>query len=252
MTASSRLIRSPHRQASSRSPARGADGFTVELLGARGVGKSTLARLLAAELRAMDLLAVPTFAPGVRAKLSRHLTTLGDRSRFIYSSLAWRPLSARDLKTFRKRYRRLRLRSVTPYQGRGVHLFDEGVFQLIMELQAKTAQKDIRRIARRLSTLLPSPDLVIVVEASDETIAARRRMRGNARDLLRPEVAPWERAALTHTRTLLAELEAAGHQEVLVVTNDEERSPAEIASELAEYFALRYFHRAPAALAAGD
>ena len=219
--------------------------LTVELVGARGVGKSTLRRHLAEELNSRNLLTHSHMAPDVRSRLTRHLTTLGDRSRFVWSSLAWRPLSSRELRNLRKRYRRLRFAAVAPGPGVGIRLVDEGVFQLIMEIQAKTAQKDIRKIARRIARLVPAPDLVILVEASEETIASRRRMRANAGDILRPQVAPWERVALDHTKALLTDLAGSGRgPELLVLDNDRNLNPRLTATRIANELEYRYRRQA--------
>ena len=218
--------------------------FVVELVGARGVGKSTLAQLLLAELRNRNLAAGSALSPRLSDKVARHLSTLVDRGRFTFTSVIWRPLSVRDLRTFRKRYRRLRLSSVKPANSPGIDLLDEGVFQLIMELQAKTAQKDIRRIADTMSHLIPFPDLVVVLEDTDDAIEQRRRMRANAGDLLRPRVVPWELSALDHTKSLLADLRVSGTgPDVIVVKNSDPSGLIRTAARLAGDLAARYGKR---------
>lgn len=215
--------------------------LVVELLGARGVGKSTLARLLLAELRKRNLAAEPTLSPGIGNKIARQLITLVDRGRFTYTSLSWRPQTARHLKTFRKRYRRLRLGATGKLDRSGIQLVDEGVFQLIMELHAKTAQKDIWKIADHMANLAAFPDVVVVVEDTEAAIEQRRRMRGNAGDTLRPRVASWERSALHHTKGLLTELAASGAgPEVLTIRNGDPRRLMRATSELADGLAHHY------------
>lgn len=217
------------------------DPLVVELLGPRGVGKSTLTELVLAELRSKNLAIEATLPPGLGPKVGRQLVTLADRLRFFATALAWRPPSVRDLQAFRKRYRRLRL-SATVFSGRsGIRLIDEGVFQLIMELQAKTAQKDVWRIAERLSGLVTFPDLVLLVEAPEEAIEERRRRRGNKGDVLRPRVVSWERAALGHTRALLSYLAASGAgPELIVVNNSVGETLTSTAAKIANELATRY------------
>lgn len=215
--------------------------LVVELLGARGVGKSTLAGLLSAELRDRNLAAEPVLSPALGNKIARQLLTLVDRGRFTYTSLTWRPQTARHLRTFRKRYRRLRLNATGRLDCSGIQLVDEGVFQLIMELHAKTAQKDVWTIAEHMADLVPFPDVVVIVEDTEAAIEQRRKSRANAGDVLRPRVAPWERSALRHTKSMLIELTANGvGPEVLIVRNGDSHRLIRTATELANDLTVRY------------
>jgi nucleoside-triphosphatase THEP1 len=227
--------------------------LVVELLGARGVGKSTLAEFLLSELKTRNLVVERSVSRRIADKVARQLFTLVDRWRFLYSSVAWRPLSRRDARTLRKRYRRLAL-SALSYSGRsGIYLIDEGVFQLIMELQAKTAQKDAWRIVDRIARLITFPDIVIVVEAAEEVIEERRRLRANPGDILRPRVVTWERAALTNTKKLLTSLGENGcGPDVIVIKNGDYASLSRAAAKLADDIAARYQRRSESHRATPD
>lgn len=175
-----------------------------------------------------------------RDKVTIEIATVFTRWRSNLDFLRWRPSSLDDLKTFRKRFRRFQVRMRRYARGSGVYLVDEGVFQLMLVLFQKTAQRDMNLISRTLMRYLPLPDLVVFVKAPEETIEARRRLRGNARDRIRPKVTSAGREARRQLEALLrARAQRDGHPDLIVVNNDDrgslERAASEISSRITRH-----------------
>lgn len=212
-----------------RRSTRSAPSIVVEISGPRGVGKSTFADLLRAELIKLhvehDQLA-PVRTPD---KTMFWLCGLFWRlhARSIWAR--WRPVSSEELRLFQRRYWRYRYRSWRFSCSPGIHILDEGVYQLMLMLQAKTSQKDLRFISERLRRLVPFPEVIIFLSASEEAIKYRRLERANARDRLKPEVSTAGREAIRALRRLLEQLPSDQGQVFFVQSLD--RSGLELAAE---------------------
>lgn len=207
--------------------------LVVEFTGARGVGKSTLANLVRAELQSRN---VPynRFGPlGQYGKVRLWLSGVAAHARFWILCMSWRPTSWSEMRVIQNRFRKYRFRMRRYSEASGIILLEEGIFQLMMMLHAKSAQKKMSLIADQLGRLVPFPDLVVFVGASEEAIEARRLARGNRRDLLKPQVSTAGRAALTDLKNLLAEMSLADGALVMWVTNRDLTSLGAAAAEVA-------------------
>lgn len=210
--------------------------FLVEVTGPRGVGKSTFVGLLKEELTELQL-PYNRLAP----------VSIGDRAVFglnqlfgrFYTRMLWSqwcPVSIEERRIFQRRLWRYRYRLWRFAKFPGVHIFDEGIYQLMLSLYAKTDQEDVGEISRKLRSMVRFPDLIIFLSASEEAIRLRRGERGNTRDRLKPVISPAGRAAMAVMRTLLEDLPNADGEVVFVESVDRaalQRSAAEAAALIA-------------------
>jgi deoxyadenosine/deoxycytidine kinase len=199
------------------------------------VGKSTLASMVRSELEKRKVTLNRHKELRFRDKALIELSSLPHRWRSNLDFLTWRPFSLADLRTLRRRFRRFQVHTRRWANSSGVYLVDEGVCQLMLVVHQKTAQKDMPVISRTLAKYLPFPDIVIYVKASKEVIEARRRMRGNARDMLRLRTTRAGREGRRRLADLLSRLARADRNFSLIeVHNDDLDTLEQTASEVAD------------------
>ena len=196
--------------------------FVVEISGARGVGKSTLGAQLAVELSARGIECHRTRPPQEASRLAARLFSLVDEIRALWLFGRWRPESLGELRKLQRRYRRLRQTLPRDRSSGGVYIVDEGVWHLAMTVYIKTARKDMGPIAAILRQSLPFPDMVVLVEGSDASLATRRGRRDNRGDRRQPRLNEAGRRGLRQL-TLLLEHQALQESRFryLVVESDD-------------------------------
>ena len=217
--------------------------FVVELTGARGVGKSTVAAALKLELRERGI----DCDPRVRRRL---LNRLRDRVRGAFltgtallSFTGWRPASVTELSKLLRRYRSLCMAMGRADEHGGVHVIDEGLCHLALTTYIKTANKDMISLFGELARRVRLPDVVVLVVGSEEVVAQRRSQRSNAGDRRTPRVSLEGQLAL---RALEDALEAtqAGEPDLTYLRIDNEfqdgrRAAKLIADTIARQLAAR-------------
>jgi hypothetical protein len=147
-------------------------GLVVEFVGRAGVGKTTIARRCLELLAARDLSAAEVL--GWRIPWRRRFDP---RSLAVAIRAAWAlriPLSPRALATVGGVYKELVKLEYAHMLGQIV-VFDQGLFQRLEGLK-RLRLPDERRRRPYLAALrgAPLPDLLVMVTASPETLAARR------------------------------------------------------------------------------
>jgi thymidylate kinase len=212
----------------------------VEFTGARGVGKSTLVELVRSELEKRGV-AHDRYRPlSLGGKLLLRLASIVPFWRSTYTFIRWRPVSFSWLRKFQRRFRAIHFRSWRYQRQPGVYLLDEGVFQLMMVLNGKTAQKDMNLIASALQRIARFPDMAVLVQASEEAIAERRKKRGNQGDQLKPKLSVEGRSAYFRLRDFLHSSAASDcDAELISIDNRDEASLPEQAKRVADSIICR-------------
>ncbi|HEX7003907.1 MAG TPA: hypothetical protein VF168_06955 [Trueperaceae bacterium] len=212
--------------------------FLVEAVGPRGVGKSTFVRFLRDRLQALgvehDRLTPVRATQRAGFRLFRSVGSLYTRP--LWTS--WAPLTREDLLIHEKRFWHYRYQTWRIDRSPGLHLLDEGIFQLILTLTVRMPLQDPARVEKRLRRLVRFPDLVLFVHAPEEEIRARRKLRGNSRDQLRLKVSPAGTAATRAVREALERLQP-GRGEVLFVESSDLESLRRRAEEVADLIVER-------------
>ncbi|MGH8503932.1 MAG: hypothetical protein ACREVE_15995 [Gammaproteobacteria bacterium] len=155
-----------------------------EFVGARGVGKSTLAELVSNELRHRQIACNQARPPRFGAGLARQLSSYVDWLRAYHAVRKFRPSTPLRLHKLTERYcgglqsgwRRFERDSE-------VVLLSVGIFQTIYMLHMHAAEKDMTAICGVLLRQVRTPDVVVFIEASEQAIEERRKRRGEARDV---------------------------------------------------------------------
>lgn len=182
-----------------------------EFVGARGVGKSTLAELVSNELRHRQINCNQAAAPRFGASLTSQLRNYVNWLRAYHTISKFCPNTRLQLHKLTERYcgdlqsgwRRFERNS-------DIVLLSVGIFQTIYMLHVHTAQKDMAAICRVLLRQVRAPDVVVFIEASEHAIEERRKRRGEVRDLRNPsEITPKEREGLQCLKATLQALMAA-------------------------------------------
>jgi AAA domain len=158
--------------------------FVVEFVGHRGVGKSTLTSEVVRQLRDRGapcnrLESLPPFR-NLTVRLHYYVSLVKG---FVVVATR-RPISWTELCRSAKAYGALTRRLSLHRRSAGIHVLDEGVFQVSAMIQKSTRQPDLVSICRVLLRQVGHPNLVVVVEASRGAIEARRKLRGRPRDRL--------------------------------------------------------------------
>ena len=205
------------------------ESLIVEVAGPRGVGKSTFVELLLVELRSRQVHHNQLEPFGTLRRLAFWLGSSVGRA---YTRTVWprlRPLTREEIRIFQRRFWRYRFRLLRFRSSPGVHVVDEGIYQLLLMLTVKSTVDDPAQIADRLRRMTRFPDLVIFLTASETEISARRRLRGNARDLKKPVMSPASLEALQKVTAMLQQLPRSYGESVLVESVD--RSALQSAAE---------------------
>lgn len=217
--------------------------LVCEFVGARGVGKSTMAELVMSEVRRRQFRCNRLRPFGLSDKLAVELGGHLNLLRAFHTIRQLRPVSRQQLYKLSRRY-------CGVLQGEGrrferdcdIILLPVGVFQMIYMLHMHTAQKDMLALSRTLLRQVSPPDLVVLIEAPEQAIEHRRKLRGEARDLRNPpQVTAIENEALSGLKETLKRLakEPAAGLEYLAVINEARDSMAATAIRIADTIAQK-------------
>jgi hypothetical protein len=222
--------------------------MVVEFAGARAVGKSTLAPLVEAELRARGVALGGHARLGVVERLLVRLRTLRPRRAVRATVRSWAP-SSLDERSFDRRLTRYLHRMHRYGRRPGVHVLAGGIGQMMMSVYAQTAQRDLVTVWNAFAAVLPLPDVVVVLEASPEEIAQRRARRGAAGDKAFPQLTPREQAAVAALRSALTAGPALRRGVACAAARAHDDLPG-LASEVADLIVARLPRECTAAPAA--
>jgi hypothetical protein len=216
----------------------------VEFVGAAGVGKTFLSLAVAAELAKR----------GIPATLFRSIPVPSSRLRKAQAWLraAWtaglsRPRTLRALRAQTIHIARHQLRWEDAHEERQVLLCDEGFFHRLRAFHRNSRGMKMTEIADRLARRIAVGDVVVVVQASVETIRARRvarDKRGDKTDL---------DAVLADVRLMEESLETVLHvkssvrPELRVLVVDAETDQHVIVDRIASAAAEAYLKQRPRA-----
>lgn len=197
----------------------------IETVGARGVGKSSLARFVVEELKARELASAQIPTIGLLARLHLAITrrSAERRSHRVFSSRG--AVSPHELLELRRRFARYWIWMARVARGQGVFLLDEGLFQIIMMLHIfanEGPETDMWVTYRELAELAPLPDVVVFVTASPAEIEKRRLIRANAGDMAKPRLSARGLRGLAQLRAFLVEMASSdtGPSVVFVENSD--------------------------------
>ncbi len=167
-------------------------GIVIEFLGVPGVGKTTLARRLAADLQTHGYRAafVGMDSPAELGRWAKLLRHLGEIAPYLIAEprQAWRALAllrhfpqpglAASLSQLRYWLRTMAL--ARRWAGAAeVAILDQGYFQGLFSWALPCGDLDPRVLAAALE-VMPRPQLLVVVTASTEVVRARLRGRNAA------------------------------------------------------------------------
>ena len=219
----------PHMERGVRRPA-----FVVELVGARGVGKSTVAAAIELELRARGIApdATPPRRPLQRLENRIRSTLMAWASR--RSFLRWRPESAAELRKLVRRYRSLCDAMAEADQHGGVHVIDEGLCHLALTAYVKTRNKDMEALYAALRRRVRAPDMVVHVVGSEDVVAERRRLRSKPGDRRTPRLNAEGRQALRAFERLLESLQASSAGLAYVTLRNDDPDVRRAAAQIVE------------------
>lgn len=210
-------------------------------MGLRGVGKSTLAGEVGKILRELGTTCNRLEPAGLARKLALRLESYRRLATGFALVARRQPVSWTELRRCARAYRAVGQRLAQCRRASGVHVIDEGVFQLGAMIHLGTRRQDVGMICDSLLRRLPPPDLVVVVEASRETIEARRRLRGNSGDLRYKHVSAAAARSQDELKAILRRLSLAGPGlGYLEVVNDEGTTPRAAAAPVAALVLERY------------
>jgi deoxyadenosine/deoxycytidine kinase len=191
--------------------ASGSGSFVVEIAGQKGVGKSTLGAAISQEARSRGLPLGGESDEGFLVRAYRKLEFVVEQARSFVRAGKLRPDSFSlwwDVASCHERAcRRLRRAQRTG----GLQLVDEGVFQSFAIIHVLFgSHREMARIGEAFLRPSRIPDLVLVIVASDQTVARRREQRGRPRDADHLEVTAEQKAAVSSLIESLPRWEAAG------------------------------------------
>jgi thymidylate kinase len=166
-------------------------GLSVEFLGLPGAGKSGVSKRVAEILESQGHSVVDTNYELThrRGARTRRLRKLG----YILRELAFHPVyaarSARAIAATRQSTVSDLGGAVANWlfvsdlvrgggRSRTIHLLDEGIFQALWSVGFGAASGDWPGVARAAGAGFPAPDVVVLVNASAETVLRRLRARG--------------------------------------------------------------------------
>ena len=205
----------------------------AEFTGLSAVGKSTLTPLVLRELRARGAMAR-------RATATRATTKVA----IAWSAgLAWLrvwvalgPRRARRVRGSGFGFRLWRYLRRMELFGRleGVHIVDGGLTRLLMTLHMTGAQRDLHAAWACFGPWLATPDLVVVIEGSDDEISLRRQARGTGNDLLAPRPTEAEKDALEQLKTALKAVAGSAPGLELIVVDNVHGDELRVATQIAD------------------
>lgn len=233
-------------------------GLSVEFLGLPGVGKSAVshrvAEILAAHRVPVDqpsyrlahgsawpvrfsrklahVLREVTLHPASAVRATRVIIASGQPSMTLTVKMLFNWLLISDLIRQGRR-------------TRGVHLYDQGVFQGLWSIGLDGHEGSIDDTARRLAARLPRPDLVTLVEASLQSVQKRLDQRPGLESRMdslhreRPHILARAATLLKATQATIGELrDPSGRPRFVAIENetpdDLEREAERLASMLQE------------------
>lgn len=152
----------------------------VEFTGIAGVGKSTLFDEICKSLQKRDLQYDNLKLINVKKINLANIILL---LKSLYLTFL---ISPKTFVGFKKTFRNIashQIRCNSANDKVGLHISDEGIFHKIREFNRNSKEKSMTEIANKLFKYISIPDIVIVVEASADTIFYRRTKRNRANDV---------------------------------------------------------------------
>ena len=241
------------------------NGFIVEFLGLPSVGKTTLSNLVAEILRRRGLPVLQPYARKARGVGSVFLKLWGLTlyTNFVIRNPKFAFLSSRailasgqrsnadlrnvlltwlDISALMQRYR----------QAISICVIDQGIFQALWSIGFSGEKTDLFDIAKKLQALIPTPHMVVVIEASLATIERRLSDRTEDNSRLSKWI-PREPDLLLRSRELLEKTKAIAKflsvqredMQFLVIDNDRDEALERNAKRIADalLIALNQKHR---------
>ena len=208
--------------------------LVVEFMGARGVGKSTLVASVREELQRRKLSSETSPIEPVTGTLEK-LLEIPSRFRFRRFLERLQLTEPADVRLYERRFLRYGRRLRASSGDSDLVVMDEGMFQLLMMLVIRTGVEEASEIARELKSLVHFPDAVVFVRALPQTIEARRKLRGNAGDLLKPRISERGHRGLRSMERHLLANDSTKH---LLVDTDGPTTLTEVAGEVVDRLAL--------------
>jgi deoxyadenosine/deoxycytidine kinase len=152
----------------------------VEFVGAAGAGKSFIASKLCDELDRRRVRAMNLVDARIRKLDFRNYLII------LHASLVALRIFPRSIvlhKKAIKRLAKLTIRRKTIASNTKVIVCDEGIFQIIRALFRNSRAASMIDVADRLKGFVEMPDIVVVVDASVDTVFARRTTRDRPGDM---------------------------------------------------------------------
>ena len=199
----------------------GSDSVTVELIGPAGVGKSFLCERLLGEARAAGIplrdfnsLPVNKMAPRTVAML---LEAIVLAFRTQPKSVAWMIRASRVIA-------RYSIRRDICSRLPGASITSEGIFHRIISLHRNSRTLGMIDVAELLLERIPPPDVVVIAEAAEETVFARRSYRNRINDYFCTASVKADIEITRRSVRVIEHVRASLYPQMLIlrVSNDEE------------------------------
>ncbi len=166
--------------------------FVVELVGLPGVGKTTLVAETLRQLRAERVSArAGTHRADTRLRKAAAVAALSaQRPGYVMVSTravtASRQRTAYDYAKVLHNWLNVTAQVDRARREAAVTLFDQGPYQALWTIGYSAGALDLDSFAARLGQRMPSPDLLVLVEADADTVLARLAARGTRASRLDP------------------------------------------------------------------
>jgi hypothetical protein len=186
----------------------------VEFLGASGIGKSRLLGKLAEELHNRNI--------AVRNLDDLSLKKENLRAFRKVLQIAWIALRLR-LRNFRvylkivRRLARVSLIPRTSSEVAEVFIRSEGVFHILRTIARQSRSKDMYKVASRVFAKAHLPDVIVILEASAQTIYAQRLSRGRPGDAFTLESIETDICTTHESIRVIEEFRRQRHPEIQVI-----------------------------------
>ena len=220
--------------------------LVVELCGLPGTGKTTLARLVAAELaergRRCAIADTALSAAASRSRRLRHkaaaVAVRTARHPTLTASSAWwiaasRQEEARDAVAGLAQWLAVQHAVALARREQGVSLFEEGVVQTLWTIGLRARRDVVRRLLDSHSGA-SRPDLLVVVDAPVDVVRERLTERSSRHSRTQQLDAGSQAAELRHGRELLDKLTTWASVQTQVVKNDGRVRLSALATQVAD------------------
>jgi chromosomal replication initiation ATPase DnaA len=220
------------------------EAVLIEFVGAAGVGKTFLSHAVAAELAKR----------GIPAKLFRSIPVPSSRIRKAQAWLraAWtvrlsRPSTLSAFRAQTMHIARHQLRWEDARAQRQVFLCDEGFFHRLRAFHRNSPGMNMTEIADRLARRIAVGDIVVVVQASVDTIRARRMARNKKGDKVDVDSVVADVRLMDESLATALHVKGSSRPELRVLFVDAETDEHVIVDRIASAAAEAYLRQRPRA-----